>query len=185
MQNTIDVMIVQVPPEMIHNWGWFLALGIGLLVLGVAAVVRSFAATVASMVFFGWLLVFASVIEFANAFMVGKWAGFFLHILVAILFGIIGLLMVTKPVISAEALTVVMATFFLIGGLFQLLGSLWIHLPGWGWQSLNGIIAAVMGGLILAEWPVSGLWVIGLFVGIDLIFHGWAWIALALELHKM
>ena len=178
-------VIVGATPEMIHNWGWFLAFGIVLLLLGIAAVARSVTATVASMVFFGWLLVFASLIQFVSAFMVGKWAGFFLHMLVAILFGITGVLMVTKPVISAEAVTFVMAVFFLIGGLYQLIASLWTHVPGWGWQALNGVLSSIMGILLMVQWPVSGLWAIGLFVGIDLIFYGAAWIALALDLHKM
>jgi uncharacterized membrane protein HdeD (DUF308 family) len=117
--------------------------------------------------------------------MVGHWAGFFLHLLIAILFGVVGLLMVVRPVITAEALTFLMSVFFLLGGLYQLVAAMWSHLPGWGWQALNGIVAAVMGVLILAQWPVSGLWVIGLFVGIDLIFYGWAWVALALALKKM
>ena len=181
----IDVTVIQVTPEMTSNWGWFLAFGIVLLLLGIAAVVRSFGATVASMVFFGWLLVFASLIQFVEAFMVGKWAGFFLHLLVAILFGITGLLMVMRPVISAEAVTLVMSVFFLIVGLYQVIVSLWVHLPGWGWQALNGVIAALMGVLLLAQWPISGLWAIGLFVGIDLIVFGWTWIRLALDLHKV
>jgi len=88
-------------------------------------------------------------------------------------------------VISAEAVTFVMSAFFLIGGLYQLVASLWTHLPGWGWQALNGSLSSIMGILIMAQWPVSGLWAIGLFVGIDLIFYGSAWIALALNLHKM
>ena len=184
MFGPIDV-IVQATPELIHNWGWFLAFGIVLLLLGIAAVIRSVTTTVASMVFFGWLLVFASIINFVNAFMVGKWAGFFLHMLIAILFGIAGILMVRRPVISAEALTFLMSVFFLVGGLYQLIASLWTHLPGWGWQAANGAIASIMGILVLVEWPVSGLWVIGLFVGVDLIFYGSAWIALALDLHKM
>ena len=184
MPDAVQVM-VGVTPEMIHHWGWFLIFGIALLLLGIAAVARSFAATVASMVFFGWLLVLASLIEFVDAFMVGQWAGFFSHVLLAILFGIVGLLMVLKPLISAEAVTLLMSVFFLISGLYQLLASLWTHLPGWGWQALNGIIAAGMGVLILAQWPISGLWVIGLFVGIDLIFFGWTWIALALNLRRM
>ena len=184
MNGSIDV-IIRATPEMIHNWGWLLAFGVVLIVLGVVAVVRAATATIASMVFFGWLLVLASVIQFAEAFMVGHWAGFFLHLLIAILFGVVGLLMVFRPVISAEALTFLMSVFFLLGGLYQLVAAVWSHLPGWGWQALNGIVAAVMGLLILAKWPVSGLWVIGLFVGIDLIFYGWAWVALALDLKKM
>lgn len=184
MNSSIDV-IIRATPEMIHNWRWLLAFGVALIALGVVAVVRAATATIASMVFFGWLLVFASVIQFVEAFMVGHWAGFFLHLLIAILFGVVGLLMVVRPVISAEALTFLMSVFFLLGGLYQLVAAMWSHLPGWGWQALNGIVAAVMGVLILARWPVSGLWVIGLFVGIDLIFYGWAWVALALDLKKM
>jgi uncharacterized membrane protein HdeD (DUF308 family) len=180
----IDVLIVKVTPEMIQNWGWFLAFGIVLLVLGIAAVVRSFRATLVSMVFFGWLLVFAGASQFVDAFLVGKWAGFFLHLLMAILFAITGLLMLIRPVISAEAATLLMSMFFLIAGLSQVIASLWTHLPGWGWQALNGFVALIMGGFILSEWPISGLWVIGLFVGIDLVIYGSSWIALALDLHK-
>ena len=178
-------VVVGVTPEMIHNWGWFLAFGIVLLLLGIAAVVRSITATVASMMFFGWLLVFAGIAEFVTAFMVGHWAGFFLHLFAAILFGITGVLMLVRPVISAEAVTFLMSVFFLLGGLYQFIASLWTHLPGWGWQAVNGAIASIMGILIMAQWPVSGLWVVGLFVGVDLIVYGSAWIALALDLHKM
>ena len=172
-------------PEMIHHWGWFLAFGIVLVMLGVAAVVRSFITTVASMMFFGWLLMFAGIIEFIYAFMVGKWAGFFLHLLLALFFGITGALMVFRPIISAEAVTFVMSVFFLVAGLYQFFASMWSNLPGWGWGAANGMISVIMGMLLLAQWPVSGLWVVGLFVGIDLIFYGSAWIAMALELHKM
>lgn len=185
MQAPIDVLIVRATPEMIHNWGWFLAFGILLVLLGVAAIVRSVASTVVSMMFFGWLLLFAGAIQFVEAFMVGKWAGFFLHLLIAILFAVAGMLMLIRPVISAEAATLVMSLFFLIGGLFQLIYALWVHLPGWGWQALNGVVAAILGSLLLAQWPISGLYAIGLFVGIDLVFYGCAWSALALELRKM
>ena len=180
----IDV-IVRVTPEMIHHWGWFLAFGIVLLLLGIGAIIRSVTSTVVSMIFFGWLLIFASIIEFADAFMVGQWAGFFLHLLAAILFGVVGVQMLLKPVISAEAVTFLMSTFFLIAGLYQLIYALWTHLPGWGWQAVNGVVSSLLGFLLLVQWPVSGLYAIGLFVGIDLLFYGGAWIALALDLHKL
>jgi len=180
-----EVLIFKVTQEMIHHWGWFLAFGIVLMVLGIAAVVRSIVATVASMLFFGWLLVLACIFQFVSAFMVGNWAGFFLHVLMAILFGVAGVMMLARPVISAEALTLMMSMFFLIAGVYQLIVSLWAHLPGWGWQVLNGVVTSILGVLVLAQWPASGLWVIGLFVGINLISYGWAWIALAMGLHKM
>jgi uncharacterized membrane protein HdeD (DUF308 family) len=185
MFSQIDVLIVRVTPEMIQHWGWFLAFGIVFLVLGIIAIVRSVASTVVSMVFFGWLLIFASAIEFVDAFMVGKWAGFFLHLLAAILFAVTGIIMVSRPVISAEAATFLMSMFFLIGGVYQLIAALLTHLPGWGWQALNGVVASVLGFLLLAQWPISGLYAIGLFVGIDLVLYGWAWGALALDLHRL
>src|SRR5271170_5162447 len=116
--------VVQVPNEIMHYWGWLLAFGIGLVALGVAAIARSVMATVATMLFFGWLLLIASGIEIAQAILVGHWAGFFYHLLAAILFGVAGSILVVRPVISAEAVTIFMAMFFLIGGLFQLIGSL-------------------------------------------------------------
>jgi len=177
-----QALAVQVPREIIQYWGWFLAFGIGLMLLGIAAVVRSVIATVASMLFFGWLLVMASGIEIAQAVMVGHWAGLFHHLLAAILFGVTGVLFVTRPLRTAEVVTVFMAMFFMVGGLFKLLGSFAIGLPGWGMQALDGTITFVLGLLVLAQWPASGLWVIGLFVGINLISDGAAWISLALGL---
>ena len=76
MMGNIQAIEVQVPHEIVQYWGWFLVFGIGLLVLGIAAVVRSVLATVATMLFFGWLLVLASGIEIAQAVLVGHWAGF-------------------------------------------------------------------------------------------------------------
>ena len=181
----MNVLMVKIPPEMINNWGWFLALGIGLAVLGIAAITRSMKATIVSMSFFGWLLVIAACFEIVQAVLVGNWAGFFLHLLAAVLFGVTGVLFVTRTVISAEVVTLFMAMFFLISGLFQLVSSLVIHLPGWGWHVLNGVITSMLGILVLAQWPISGLWAIGLFIGIDLLFFGWTWIALAIALHKM
>jgi len=178
----IQSLEIQIPHEIIHYWGWFLAFGIGLLVLGVVAIARSVTATIVSMLFFGWLLVLACGIEVAQAVMVGHWAGFFQHLLAAVLFGVTGFLIVSRPLLGAEVATMLMAVFFLISGLFQLIGSLWVALPGWGWMAVDGIITFVLGLLVLAQWPASGLWVIGLFLGIDLILYGSAWIMLALGL---
>lgn len=180
--DSIQNLDVQIPHEIIQYWGWFLAFGIALLLLGLIAVVRSVTATIVSMLFFGWLLLIASGIEIAQAVMVGHWVGFFHHLLAAILFGVTGLILATRPVLSAEVMTVFMAMFFLIGGLFQLIASAWVAPSGWAWQALDGLIAFVLGVLVLAQWPASGLWVIGLFIGIDLIFYGAAWIAFALGL---
>lgn len=175
---------IEIPHEVAQYWGWFLAFGVGLVLLGAAAVVRSFKATIATMLFFGWILVFASGIEIAQSVMVGHWAGFFHHLFAAVLFGGVGALLVTRPLASAETLTLLMGFFFLVGGVFQSVAALVVTSPGWGWQVLDGIVTFILGILLVSQWPVSGFWAIGLFLGIDLIFYGCAWIAVALGLRN-
>ena len=175
----------QIPAEMTHNWGWFLLFGIGLLILGIVAIVRSVAATVVSMLFFGWLLLIGAGIEIVQTIMAGRETGMFQHLAAAVLFGVVGFLIVWRPVASAEILTLLMGAFFLVSGLFQIVAPVMSALPDWGWHTLNGIITVLLGFLVLAQWPVSGLRVIGMFVGIDLFFYGIAWIAVALHLRTM
>jgi uncharacterized membrane protein HdeD (DUF308 family) len=181
----IQALDVRIPAEIVNNWGWFLAFGLALVLLGVLAIVRSVAATVVSMLFFGWLLLFAAGIEVVQAIMVGKWAGLFQHWLSAALFGVLGTLIIWRPVVTAEILTLLIGAFFLVAGVFQLVTPFVISLPEWGWHALNGLITLVLGILILAQWPVSGLWVIGLFLGIELVFYGAAWVAVALRLRAV
>ena len=184
--NVVQILQAEVPQEMIRNWGWYLAFGMALSLLGVVAMVRSVAATVVTMLFFGWLLVISAIIEVAQALMVGAWVGFLLHSLSAVLFGVIGLFLIRSPVVGADVATLLMAAFFLIGGLFRLIGSMTIPLVNWNWQvALDGAIALVLGILILARWPTSGLWVLGFFVGLDLLLYGGIWISLALTLRTM
>lgn len=185
MLESISLAVIQVPPEMVRNWGWFVVFGVLLALLGIVAVARSLSATVVTMMFFGWLLLIAGGIEFVSAFMVGRWTGFFLHILAAILFAVTGLVVLIRPVIGAEIATLVMSMFFLIGGLYQIGASFVAGLPGSGWEVFGGVTASVMGVVLLLQWPLSGLWAIGLFIGIDLIVDGCAWIALALNLRRM
>jgi uncharacterized membrane protein HdeD (DUF308 family) len=185
MMDSITSTTIQMAPEIAHQWRWFLAFGIVLALLGLAAIIRSFAATVASMIFFGWLLVFAGAIELADSFMVGHWAGFFLHLLSAVLFIYLGILFVIRPVLSAEVATFVMSFFFLAGGLYEVVSSLWLHVQGWGWEVFDGVLSMLMGALLLSQWPLSGLWVIGFFVGVHLLVSGLSWVAMALTLRKM
>jgi uncharacterized membrane protein HdeD (DUF308 family) len=165
--------------DLAAQWGWLFAFGLALLVLGAAAVWRSVAATFVSMQFFGVLLLIAAAVEIVASFWAGHWAGFFQPAFTAILFGVLGLIFVMRPMITAEVLTFVMAFFFLVGGIFQIVGAAWLGYSGWGWQVVDGLITLVLGLMILAQWPASGLWVIGLFIGINLIFYGAAWMAIA------
>jgi len=184
MPDGVDPSIVQGGAEMVRAWGWFLAFGIVLALLGVAIVVRSFAATSASMRFFGWLFLCAGALELSGALMVGRRTGSFQHLLAAILLLVTGCVVLRRPAIGVEVATLVMSMFFLIGGLYQIAASYVAGLPSSGWEVFAGVVASLMGTVLLLEWPLSGLWAIGLFVGTDLIISGCSWAALALGLRK-
>ena len=175
----LQTLDVQITKDLAQQWGWFLAFGVALVVIGAAAIWRSVAATLASMLVIGWLLVIAAAVQVIAAILVGHWAGFFEHALFAILYGVLGFMLVMRPMVSAEVLTFVMALFFLVGGIFQIVGSGILGYAGWGWHIVDGLINIVLGVMILSSWPTSGRWVIGLFIGIDLLFYGATWIAIA------
>ena len=175
-------LTIQVPPDLVQYWGWFLVLSIGLVVLGAAAVTHAASATIVSTTIIGALLIAAFAIEFTAAALVGHWIGFFQHLLAAIVFGVIGFLLLMRPLLGAEVVTMLMIALFMISGLFETIVALWLKLPGWLGHLADGIATLIIGLLVLWQWPASGMWAVGLFVGIDLILYGIVWFAFALSL---
>jgi uncharacterized membrane protein HdeD (DUF308 family) len=171
--------------EVRRNWGWFLALGIALIVLGVFAVVAAEIATLASVLLFGWLILIGGMLEVVTAFWARQWSGFFLHLLAGVLYMVIGLLIVGHPVAAAAGLTLVLTALFLTGGVFRIAAAAMLRYPNWGWSVLDGVVTLVLGVLIWANWPESSLLLIGTFVGIALIFRGWAWVMFALAVRQL
>ena len=138
-------------------------------------------ATLASVVVFGVLLLIAGITEVIHAVMVRNLKGFALHLLSAALYLIVVLFMLEDPVRAAAVLTLLLAASFLVGGVLRIIFSLAMRFHAWPWVLLNGAVDLVLGLLILNGWPATSLWVIGLFVGIDLVLHGWSWVILALN----
>jgi uncharacterized membrane protein HdeD (DUF308 family) len=167
------------------NWGWILALGIVLVVVGTIAVAMPFIASLASAVAFGVLLLMGGIAQLVGAFWTRDWSGFFLSLLIGVLYVVLGLMFLRDPGDALLAMTLLLACVLLVGGLFRIIGSLMYQFPHWGWVLVGGIINFVLGILIWQQWPVSGLWVIGLFVGIDLIFTGWTWVMLAFAVKNL
>ncbi len=160
--------------------GWFVGLGIGLIILGVTALAYNVFTTIASVVVFGWLLMIGGVIEIVHGFQTHRWGGFFLHLLAGLLFLVVGLVFFVNPLAGAVSLTLVLGAFFLVGGVFEIIGSIRLRAPHWAWAVLGGLITAVLGLMLFAQWPSSGLWFIGFAVGISMIFRGWAWVMLGM-----
>jgi uncharacterized membrane protein HdeD (DUF308 family) len=101
-----------------------------------------------------------------------------LQLSIGILNIIVGLLIIANPGASALALTLLMAAFFMVGGVFRIVSAAQHHFPGRGWAMFSGVVNIILGILIWAQWPSSAFWVIGMFIGIDLIFTGWWFITL-------
>ena len=170
--------------ELRHQWGWFLALGIVLLLLGIGAVALTPVATLAAVMVLGWLMVFSGIVEAVHAFRVHRWGGFFLHLIGGVLGVLIGLLIVTHPGAGALAWTLLFASFFTVIGLFRLIAAIRLRSPNWGWSALDGVITLLLGVILWAEWPWSGLWFLGLSVGISLLLRGWSYVMLAVAIRR-
>jgi uncharacterized membrane protein HdeD (DUF308 family) len=162
------------------GWWVFFVLGLVSVVVGLLAIGSAFIATLASVVVFGVLLMIAGAAEVIHSVMVRNLRGFAMHLLAAALYLIVGLFMLEDPVRAAEVLTLLLAASFIVGGVLRVIFSIVERFPAWQWVLLNGVIDLILGVLIWNRWPESGLWVIGLFVGIDLLIHGWSWVILAL-----
>jgi uncharacterized membrane protein HdeD (DUF308 family) len=171
--------------EIHDSWGWFVALGIALIVLGVACIVSNVAATLATVLVFGWLLLIGGVFALIQAFRTRTWSGFFLCLLSALLRGFTGYLLIRYPITGEISLTLILASFFIVGGTFRAIGAGALQFPQWGWAVLSGIISVALGVMLLVQLPVSSLWFIGLAIGIDFIFDGSAFIALGSALRRV
>jgi uncharacterized membrane protein HdeD (DUF308 family) len=167
-----------------HHWRWVLASGIAFIGLGSMAFGYSVLVTLASVFVLGWILVFGGLFQAIHAFKVSRWSGFLLELVMAILYVIVGLVMVVHPGAGAMSVTLLIAAFFLVGGLFRIFAGTMLRPPGRAWLLLSGSVTFLLGMLIWAEWPASGLWVIGTFVAIDMVFSGSWLIMLALKAHS-
>jgi len=171
--------------ELKRAWGWFLALGIILVILGVVALVWSVVATLVSVEIFGWLLLVGGVLSAAHAFLRRRWGGFFMELFAGVLYALVGLMVVANPAGGAAALTLLIALFLLVGGVFRVITALSVRFHHRIWMLLNGVISLLLGVMIWSDWPWSGLWVIGLFIGIDMIFYGWSLVMLGMVVKRL
>jgi len=127
----------------------------------------------------GVLLLIAGGAQMAAALLAREWDGFFLFLLLGFLYGVAGFLTLQHPLLAAEGLTLMLAALFLLVGLFRIAVALVDHLPSWGWILFNGVVTVLLGLAIWRQWPESGLWVLGMLVGIELIVNGVTWSVLA------
>jgi uncharacterized membrane protein HdeD (DUF308 family) len=183
MTRQFDIFVNEAPTALTIHWGWLVALGVVLAILGLVAIWRATAATLIYVGFLGAVLIVAAVAVLVFAFsLTGYWIDFFIHVLWAVLLAVIGVILLTRPAISAEAITLAIAFYLIASGLFSIGFAFSSHIQGEWLYAFQGLISAFLGALLLLGWPITGLFAIGLFIGIDLILKGAAIVALGLSL---
>jgi uncharacterized membrane protein HdeD (DUF308 family) len=168
-----------------RNWGWFLALGVALIAAGTLAILYPVLATFTTIEVFGFLLLFGAGVEAVSAFRAPRWGGLFLHLFTGLLYLFIGTVIVERPGLGAAGYTLMMAVFFVAAGLVRIVFALTQRFSGWGWALLSGAVSLLLGILIWRDLPASALWVIGTFVGIEMLFNGWMWVMLGLAARSL
>jgi uncharacterized membrane protein HdeD (DUF308 family) len=168
-----------------RNWVWALALGVALIVLGVVALGAPFVVSLTSVLFFGWLLILSGALQTAHGFWRRKWSGFFLDLLAGVLYLVVGFMFIDQPLEALATVTMIIAAALMFVGVMRVVVALSSHFQHWVWLLLNGIISLVLGLLIFKGWPETSLWVIGLFIGIDMLFYGWALVMLSLGVRSL
>ena len=128
------------------------------------------------------VLLLGAVFQVVTAFWAHRWRGFFLHMIAGVLYLVAGLFMIQNPVEAALGLTILVAVCLLVGGIIRIVMSVFERFEGWGWVFVNGLVSVLLGAAIWRQWPLSGFWVIGLFVGIEMFLSGLSWLMLGLAL---
>jgi uncharacterized membrane protein HdeD (DUF308 family) len=165
------------------KWGWIVALGVVYLVAGIIALGSVVSATVATVYVVGIMMIIAGVAEVINAFQIRTWGRFLFWLALGVLYVIAGFVAFDNPLLTAVWLTLILGAALVASGIMRIFlafnmkaGSPWI------WVVVSGVITLLLGLIILAHWPVSSLWTLGIFLGVDLVFAGASWIALGLGL---
>jgi len=171
--------------EIRKSWGWFLALGILLMILGALCIVKAQTATAFSILVLGWILVISGVFWLVNAFLTFNWSLFFLCLLNALIRGGVGYLLISHPNAGAEGVTMVLAVLFIVGGLFRTIAASVIKFPWWGWMVVAGLVSVGLGIFIIANWGAASTFFVGMVIGVDLLFDGGALIAFAAAIRSL
>lgn len=166
------------------HWRLFLAEGIFFIFLGLSAIVIPQFFTVAIVVFLGWLLLFGGIAHVSRALMFTNMPGFGWWLFMGILQVVVGYLFITRPVAGALTLTVLITVFFALEGVAKISLALMMRpLANWGFILFSGVTALVFALIIWISWSETAHWLLGLFLGINMVFLGWSLVKISLH-HK-
>jgi len=171
--------------ELHKNIGWYIALAVGMMVLGVFAIATPFAATLALEQLAGVAFAVGGIILVIHAF---KWRiseRFFFSFILGILYFACGIFLLAYPLTGMLTVTIALGTFFFVVGVLKIINAFRIRPSSpWGWVLFSGLLSLFLSGLIMVGMPLTALWAVGLIVGIDLLFSGMAMLMMMLAVRK-
>jgi uncharacterized membrane protein HdeD (DUF308 family) len=165
--------------------GWIIALGVIYIIVGLIALASIVEATVVSVFIVGIMMLIAGVAEVIHAFQVKSWGKFLLWVILGALYIVAGFVTFENPLLAAAILTLILGIALVASGIMRIILAFSVRegMP-WIWVVASGVITLLLGLIILVHWPVSSLYILGLFLGIDLVFAGGGWIGLGLGLRR-
>jgi uncharacterized membrane protein HdeD (DUF308 family) len=166
-------------------WGGPFVVGLLISLLGCLALISVGIASLATVFLYGTLLVAMGIGEIVHAFRIRKTGPFLLFLLGGVLSIVVGLMVVAWPGAGLAALTLMLAGYFFATGLFRTITSLMDRYPRWGWDCVDGIVSVALGAIIMAQWPISAVWAVGIVVGVELISRGIALMAGSLAVRSV
>jgi len=155
--------------------GWTVALGVLLIIIGLAAILVPLGTAVVVDLLLGAVILVAGIVVFVFAFTHRQWKGFLMNFLGGILLIIIGALILVNPFAGVVGLSVFLIIYFIVGGFFNLVTGFQIRPDSqWGWYLFGGLVSIILGLVMWANWPIGAVWIMGLLVGINILIGGFA-----------
>jgi len=171
--------------EFRSRWGWFVALGILMIVAGFIALMSVFLATVVSVLIVGWMMILSGAVEIIHGFQMKQWGRFFLWMIIGALYVVGGAFAIMNPVLASVYLTLLLGMLLIVAGVFRIVLAMQMRSgSSWAWVALSGVITLLLGAIIVIHWPVSSLYTLGIFLGIDLMIAGVSWLTAGLAFRR-
>jgi uncharacterized membrane protein HdeD (DUF308 family) len=186
-----DALVSQAPRglgylHVARNWGWFAALGLGMIAAGLFALDRTVLVTLISVTFIGGAMIAGGVFQLLHAFATKGWGAFALNVAAGLLYIAGGLLAWNEPLQGSLVITILLTVMLVLNGTTRIaMGLSHREMPSWWTMVLGGAVALLAGILLYASLPWSGLFLLGTIVGFELVFQGITWLFLGISLRRL
>ena len=178
--------VVSAAKEVKESAAILIVLGIGMVLLGILAMGAPLITGVAVGLLVGVFIIAGGLAQAAYASRAKSWGSGIAGVVLGALSIFCGILMLGHPLFGLAFLTLVLAVYFIVDGVFEIAFAFKLKpLNGWGWTLISGVVSLLLGILIWQQWPLSGAWAVGLLVGVNILFSGWSMIALGTAARRM